>query len=45
MQSTRQKQQFTWANKIVDGLISSFENFIALMELERKYFDKERQAQ
>ena len=45
MQSTREKQQFSWANKMVNDLISSLENFKALIEFKGKYFDRDRQAQ
>ena len=41
MQSTGEKQQFTWTNKMVDELISTLENF---MEFKGKYVDKDRQV-
>ena len=31
MQSTGEKQQFTWTNKMVDELISTLENFMEFM--------------
>ena len=47
MQSTGERQQFTWTNKMVDDVISSTENFKAssLIEFKGKYLDGERQAQ
>ena len=45
MQSTGERQQFTWTNKVVDGLISNIENFkaLSLMEFKGKQFDEDRQ--
>ena len=45
MQSTGEKQQFSWTNKMVNDLISSIENFKALIEFKGKYSDGDRQAQ
>ena len=39
MQSTGEKQQYTWTNKMLDDLIISLENFKILMEFKAKYFD------
>ena len=36
MQSSGERKQFTWTNKVVDGLIGNTENFKALSLMEFK---------
>ena len=46
MQSAGEKQQFKRTNKMVDDyLISSLENFKALLDFKGKYFDIEKEKQ